>query len=208
MQEMTIDSATEHGPEPNDEMDPGAGDGGPIGDGDNGAGGTSGQVASDATSAAGEPQRVFLVVVDESDEMRSALRFACRRAQHTKGRVALLYVVEPVEFQHWIGVGRVMEEEARLEAERRMQTLAAEVFAQTGTMPTVHIREGQRTEQLVELLQEEPSISLLVLATAEEGNDPGPLVTFLINNIGRNRFRVPVTLVPGQLSEEEIDALS
>lgn len=154
------------------------------------------------------PQRVFLVVVDESEEMRNALRFACRRAQHTKGRVALLYVVEPVEFQHWIGVGRVMEEEARLEAERRMQTLAAEVFAQTGTMPAVHIREGQRADELVALLGEEPSISLLVLATAEEGKDPGPLVTYLMNNIGRNKFRVPVTLVPGQLNEAEIDALS
>lgn len=160
-----------------------------------------------ATEAAA-PQRVFLVVVDESEEMQNALRFACRRAQHTKGRVALLYVVEPVEFQHWIGVGRVMEEEARLDAERRMQTLAAEVFTQTGTMPTVHIREGQRAEQLIELLSEEPSISLLVLATAENGKDPGPLVTFLIKNIGQNKFRIPVTLVPGQLSEEEIDALS
>lgn len=159
------------------------------------------------TDSSGQ-QRVFLVVVDESEEMHNALRFACRRAQRTKGRVALLYVVEPVEFQHWIGVGRVMEEEARVEAERRMQTLAAEVFAQTGSMPAVHIREGQRAEQLVELLAEEPSISLLVLATAEEGKDPGPLVTYLINNIGRNEFRVPVTLVPGQLSEDEIDALS
>lgn len=159
-------------------------------------------------TAASEAPRVFLVVVDESEEMRNALRFACRRAQHTRGRVALLYVIEPVEFQHWIGVGRVMEEEARVEAERRMQTLAAEVFAQTGTMPTVHIREGQRADQLVQLLAEEPSISLLVLATAEEGKDPGPLVTYLINNIGRNKFRVPVTLVPGQLSEDEIDALS
>lgn len=169
-----------------------------------------GQPAPEATGAAeaAAPQRVFLVVVDETEEMRNALRFACRRAQHTRGRVALLFVVEPVEFQHWIGVGRVMEEEARLEAERRMQTLAAEVFAQTGTMPTVHIREGQRAEQLVELLNEEPGISLLVLATAEEGKDPGPLVTYLMNNISRNKFRVPVTLVPGQLSEDEIDALS
>ena len=211
MQDMTIDSAPDPSPDPADEGDSGAADGGPLASDEagNGPAGASGEQpgASDTPSAAAT-QRVFLVVVDESDEMRSALRFACRRAQHTKGRVALLYVVEPVEFQHWIGVGRVMEEEARLDAERRMQTLAADVFAQTGTMPTVHIREGQRTEQLVELLQEEPSISLLVLATAEEGNDPGPLVTFLINNIGRNRFRVPVTLVPGQLSEDEIDALS
>ena len=208
MQAMTIDSAID----PADEGDPGMADSVPFAGDDAGsgsAGASSDQAAgSTAPSSAVDAQRVFLVVVDESEEMRSALRFACRRAQHTKGRVALLYVVEPVEFQHWIGVGRVMEEEARLDAERRMQTLAADVFAQTGTMPAVHIREGQRTEQLVELLQEEPSISLLVLATAEEGNDPGPLVTFLINNIGRNRFRVPVTLVPGQLSEAEIDALS
>ena len=98
--------------------------------------------------------------------MRNALRYACRRAQHTSGRVALLHVIEPVEFQHWLGVGRVMEEEARAEAEQRMQTLAAEVFAQTGSMPVVHIREGQRAEQLVALLQEDPTISLLVLATA------------------------------------------
>lgn len=184
------------------------GDPQPVGaDGSNGA--PAADAAAEATEAPVEKgQRVFLVVVDESEEMHSALRFACRRAQHTRGRVALLYVIEPIEFQHWIGVGRVMEEEARLDAERKMQTLAAEVFGQTGTMPAVHIREGQRAEQLIELLDEEPSISLLVLATAEKGNDPGPLVTYLMKNIGQNKFRIPVTLVPGQLTEEEIDALS
>jgi nucleotide-binding universal stress UspA family protein len=151
--------------------------------------------------------RVFLVVVDETEEMRNALRYACRRAQHTSGREALLYVIEPAEFQHWLGVGRVMEEEARVEAEQRMQTLAAEVFAQTGRMPTVHIREGKRSDELVALLQEDPSISLLVMGTASGSSNPGPLVTFLMSNLGR-RIRIPVTLVPGELSVEEIDALT
>lgn len=153
------------------------------------------------------PPRVFLVVVDESEEMRNALRYACRRAQRTKGRVALLYVIEPVEFQHWLGVGRVMEEEAREEAEQRVQGLAAEVFAQTGTMPVIHIREGSRAEQLAALLQEDHSISLLVLGTARAGTNPGPLVTYLLSNLGR-RIRLPVTLVPGELTVEEIDALT
>jgi nucleotide-binding universal stress UspA family protein len=151
--------------------------------------------------------RVFLVVVDETEEMRNALRYACRRAQHTNGRVALLYVIEPAQFQHWLGVGRVMEEEARAEAEQRMQTLAGEVFSQTGRMPTVHIREGKRGDELVGLLQEDPTISLLVLGTAAGAGNPGPLVTFLMSNFGR-RVRVPVTLVPGELSTEEIDALT
>lgn len=151
--------------------------------------------------------RVFLVVVDESEEMRNALRYACRRAQHTNGRVALLHVVEPAGYQHWLGVGRVMEEEARLGAEQRVQSLAAEVFAQTGTMPIVHIREGQAADQLTQLLQEDPSISLLVLATARGTSNPGPLVSFLLNNFGR-KIRVPVILVPGELSPEEIDAVT
>src|SRR5262249_693291 len=128
------------------------------------------------------PERVFLVVVDESEEMRNALRFACMRAQHTQGRVALLYVIEPLEFQHWLGVGRMMEAEARAAAEQRMQSLAGEVFQLTGRMPVIHIREGKRSDELVGLLQEDHSISLLVLATARDGNNPGPLVTYLMSN--------------------------
>ena len=155
----------------------------------------------------GGEQRVFLVVVDETDEMRNALRYACRRAQRTNGRVALLYVIEPVEFQHWLGVGRVMEEEARAEAEQRVQSVAAEVFAQTGAVPTVHIREGSRAEQLVQLLREDQTISLLVLGTTSSASDPGPLVTYLLANLGRN-ILLPVTLVPGELTTGEIDALS
>jgi nucleotide-binding universal stress UspA family protein len=160
-----------------------------------------------AAAAGTIPPRVFLVVVDETEEMRNALRYASRRAQHTGGRVALLMVIEPAEFQHWLGVGRVMEEEARLEAEQRLQTLAAEVFAQTGRLPVLHIREGKRAEELVKLLQEDPTISLLVLATATGSNNPGPLVTFLLGHLGR-RVRIPVVLVPGELSVEEIEALS
>jgi len=64
--------------------------------------------------------RTFLVVVDDSDEMTKALRYACRRAQHTGGRVALLSVIEPAEFQHWMAVGDLMKEEARDEAESRV----------------------------------------------------------------------------------------
>jgi nucleotide-binding universal stress UspA family protein len=167
------------------------------------ADGTSSTAAEGASQ---RRERVFLVVVDESEEMRNALRFACRRAQHTGGRVALLYVIEPAEFQHWLGVGRVMEEEARAEAERRLQTLAAEVFARTGKMPILHIREGRREEEVLRLIEEDAAISLLVLATAPTASNPGPIVSHLMKNLGK--LRVPVTLVPGQLTDGEIDALT
>ena len=64
----------------------------------------------DGTPAA---DRIFLVVVDESEELGVALRFACRRAMATGGRVALFYVVEPADFGHWMAVEDLMEKERR-----------------------------------------------------------------------------------------------
>jgi nucleotide-binding universal stress UspA family protein len=152
-------------------------------------------------------ERTFLVVVDETEEMRNALHYACRRAEHTGGRVAMLYVVEPPEFQHWLGVERVMQDEARQEAEQTLQQLAAKVQALTGKLPTLHVREGRPREEVLALIGEDPTISILVLGTASGREDPGPLVTYLISRMG-DQLRVPVTLVPGHLSEAEIDALT
>ena len=77
-------------------------------------------------------ERMFLVVVDKTEEMRNALRFACRRAQHTDGRVGLLYYIEPADFQHWMGVEAKMREEKREEAEQILQKLASEVQSMSG----------------------------------------------------------------------------
>lgn len=151
--------------------------------------------------------RMFLVVVDDTEEMQNALHFACRRARNSGGRVAMLYVIEPAEFQHWLGVERVMQDEARDAAEQTLQTLAAKAQAMTGKMPALFIREGRRRDEVLALIDEEPSISIIVLGTASGRQDPGPLVTYLISRMG-DRMRVPLTLVPGQLSESDIDALT
>lgn len=162
-----------------------------------------------ATPGAAEPDKIrtFLVVVDESDEMRAALRFACKRARNTGGQVALLRVVEPPEFQHWAGVGRLMEQEAREQAEQLLQTLAAEVNRCSGHYPILFVRDGNRADELIKLIDEEPEISILVLAAGTGKEGPGPLVTALSGKLA-GRIRVPVTIVPGQLSDEEIDGLS
>ena len=160
-----------------------------------------------ATNRPDEPERVFLVVVDETEEMQNALHFACRRAINTGGRVAMLYVLEPPEFQHWLGVERVMQDEAREQAEQTLQGLAQNVQKLTGKMPVLHVREGRRRDEVLALIDEEPTISVLVLGTARGREDPGPLVTYLVGRMG-DQMRVPVTLVPGRLTEDQIDVLT
>jgi len=162
---------------------------------------------NEAGKAEDESGRIFLVVVDDSEEMRVALRFACRRARHTDGRVALLYVIEPTEFQHFMGVGDLLREEARQRAEQYVQTIAGKVKEISGRLPVVYLREGDRRDELLRLIQEEPSISILVLAASVQGSSPGPLISALTGKFV-SRLRIPVTVVPGTLSEQAIDAIS
>jgi nucleotide-binding universal stress UspA family protein len=158
-------------------------------------------------SSATDVGRIFLVVVDESEEMQVALHFAARRAMRTNGRVALLYVQQPTEFQHWMAVGDLMREEAREEAEGLMQRLSADVKEWSGTYPVVHMREGNVRDELEKLLDEETSISVLVLAASTESSGPGPLISYLIGK-GASRLHIPVTIVPGSLTDEEILAIT
>ena len=150
--------------------------------------------------------RVFLVVVDDSEEMRAALYFACERARKTKGRVALLRVIEPQEFQGFATIGNLMQQEARDEAEALLNRMAAKVNDLSGKLPELYVREGQPREELIRLINEDPQISILVLAADTGPRGPGPLVTALAGKfIGK--LRVPLTIVPGNLTDEQLGAI-
>lgn len=151
--------------------------------------------------------RVFLIVVDATAELRAALRFACNRAKKTDGRVALLYVLEPADFQQWMAVESLIQQERREEAERLLQDLSAQVNEIAGSMPMVYVREGERGEQIMKLIEEEPSISVLVLGAGSGAEGPGPLVSHLVGKMS-GKLRVPITVVPGRLNDEQIDALT
>mgnify|MGYP003575481055 CR=1 FL=1 len=152
-------------------------------------------------------ERVFLVVVDESPEMPNALRYACRRAKPSGGRVAMLYVMDPPEGQQWGAVVDLMREEARQQAEQVVARHADVAVSLTGQPPAIYIREGKSRDELIKLLGEDRSISVLVLGSASTGEGPGPLVTAFTGKLGR-QLRIPLTIVPGALSESEIDAIS
>ena len=166
-----------------------------------------GETADKTQAQRDTSDRVFLVVVDETEEMEVALRFACRRARHTGGRVALLYVIEPAEFQHWMAVEDLMREEARSEGEQLLQKLAARVNELVGSIPILYVREGKVREELFKLLDEEPRVSILVLGANPGSRGPGPLVSALTGKM-IGKLRVPVTVVPGNLADEEIDMIS
>ncbi len=155
-------------------------------------------------------QRKFLVIADDSPEFQAALRFACRRARSTGGHVALLRVIEPAVFEHWSGVREEIERQARAEAEAVLQKMAEFVVAETGLAPEFIIVHGENTRAaLRKVIAEDPAIKILVLAAAVGGRGPGPLVASIAKDgVKWGARKVPVTVVPGDLTDEEIADLA
>ena len=155
----------------------------------------------------GVHKRRFLVVVDSSKELNTALHFACRRALKTNGQVALFHALEPTNFRQLAKIEELMETEARSEAEQLLQRIAADARRQTGQMPIIYLREGNTIEQLIEVIKNEGEISVLVLGAGTGDDGPGPLVSELSNKL-TGQIKLPVTIVPGNLTNEQIDDLT
>lgn len=162
---------------------------------------------SESEPVSSAKRRKFLVIVDGTPESEVAIHFASLRASHTNGVVTLLAVIEPGEAsQQWLGVKTIMQEEARAEAEELLHRLAAHVNEYAGIMPELIIREGRRTEQVMQLIAEDKDIAILVLAAGTGKEGPGPLVSMVAS--ADKSFPIPVTVVPGSLTEEAIRSLA
>lgn len=149
--------------------------------------------------------RVYLVIIDETDEARVALRFASRRAARTAGSVQILALAPPQDFVAFGGVQATIEQEARDRAEMLAASAAGSLQSESGKMPSISVLQGEGEKVIREYLSQHPEVAALVLAAAAEGG-PGPLVAHFASVAGN--LRCPLFIVPGGLSDEDIDGLS
>ncbi|MEM7076172.1 MAG: universal stress protein [Pseudomonadota bacterium] len=150
--------------------------------------------------------RKFLVVLDDTRECLNAMRFAAMRAAHTQAGVSILAVIPPEEFNHWIGVGNIMREEARERITTHFEVYAKWMRDRPGVEPELVIREGEPVAEIMAQLQEDPDIGVLVLGASSDRSGPGPLVSQLSKNAGG--LPIPITIVPGELSKERLEAIT
>ena len=150
--------------------------------------------------------RLFLVVADDSKELHQALYYAARRAATAGGEIALFRCIEPIEGQLWGGVTEIMESEAEQSSKKLLSELSEYCEKLGAPKPRTFVRKGIAHEELFNLIDKEEAIRVLVLGVSTEHGNPGPLINYIINK-GSNQCRVPITIVPGNLTDEQIDAL-
>ena len=152
-------------------------------------------------------RRKYLVVIDDTEECDRAVYWAAKRAGRTKSQLVMLRVIDTGEQnQQWLGVAEIMKAEALEAANTAFDKYAGRAKDISEIEPDRVIREGVPLDEILNLIDEDTDIGILVLAagTAKEG--PGPLVSSLIKSAGS--FPIPLAIVPGHLSDEDIEASS
>lgn len=148
-----------------------------------------------------------LVIVDDTAEWDRAVYFASRWAIRAGGGVVMLRVIEPDEnTQEWLGVADIMRAEAEEDANAALDRASGRSNGIAAITPERVIREGDPLDQIGDVIDKDPDITMLVLAASTGPEGPGPLITAIARTAGR--FTIPVTIVPGNLTDDEIDALS
>lgn len=150
--------------------------------------------------------RTYLVVVDESPEAETALRFAARRAAKTAGTVRILALIPPAEFVQWGGVQATMEEEALQRAEALVTNAAGTLTEESGIRPSITVRQGDPVTVVRKTLEEMDDVAALVLGAAASG-PPGALVSHFTGS-DAGKMPCPIMIIPGGLDTDAIDRLS
>ena len=151
-----------------------------------------------------EYKRKFLVVIDETPECERALTFAAYRVKRTGGTVVLMSVIQKPEFIG-LGVEDVLRAEAVEEAERNLDARLARIKDIGDVRSESVIREGEGPEEIEKVIDQDRDIAIFVLAASTSADGPGPLVTHFANRA--NALPIPLTIVPGRMSDEEIIAI-
>lgn len=148
-----------------------------------------------------------LVIVDDSAEWDRAVYYASRWAIRVGGNVVMLRIIETKDQnQQWLGVAEVMRAEAEEEANAALDRAVGRANGIAAITPERVIREGNRAEQIVDVIDKDVDIAILVLAANAGPEGPGPIIAMMTKTVGS--FPIPVIIVPGDLSDEGIDALS
>ena len=148
-----------------------------------------------------------LVIVDDTAEWDRAVRYASRWAIRAGGGVVMLRVVETEDQnQQWLGVADIMRAEALEEANAALDRAAGRANGIAAITPERVVREGDPTEQMIDVIEKDADIAMLVLASNPGPEGPGPIISAMASAV--STFPIPIVIVPGDLSDLDIDALS
>lgn len=151
-------------------------------------------------------KKKFLVVIDDSMELKNAIHFAAQRAKNTNGALAMLYVVDHAINAQWSKVEHLIEQEETSEAKKICRNWSQLIKDKFDIDTEIILKLGNKKEEIIKLLRDDKNIRFLVLATSADGENPGPIIKSLLSSKMRD-LSIPIVLVPGSMEEKDINLI-
>tara|TARA_Y100001936_G_scaffold217394_1_gene229305 strand:- start:2185 stop:2652 length:468 start_codon:yes stop_codon:yes gene_type:complete len=146
----------------------------------------------------------FLAVFDGTDECKSAVRYAARRAKINGAELLIVATVDTAEFTYWLSVNNKMIDDIERESRDALRELSDEIKSYSDVSCDHIIEHGSKLDVVKNLINLDNSISLLILASNKKDKNPG----ILVETISGEGYSIPVVVIPGNLSNNDIDKLA
>lgn len=146
---------------------------------------------------------VYLLVADQSEEFQETLKVAGALASSHNAHIALLYALEPLDFQQWGNVEDRLRIEQRRLAEEMMLKISDALSDMGGQKPSFYIREGQPQDILMDIIERDSLIKALVLGAGSSSN---PLISHFSGK-GLSSLTVPLFIIPEKACDSAVNKI-
>jgi len=146
------------------------------------------------------------LVYASGKESQFAVNFACKKALRRGNTVEILHVIAPIDTQNLFGVIAKVNQERWQEAEDLVKSISDKAFEYSGIIPAIQIREGKIGEEIIAATLKDNAISMLVIGASQESRGM-ETINWLTAKLG-SRLLIPLMLVPGNLTDLQINELS
>ena len=152
--------------------------------------------------------RNYFIVIDQSQEMWTAVKFAIKRAKTTKSKLTTISFIDNVSD----GIMLTSSTESilnndQIENEKiKHKEVHDFILKKSKIKANTEIFKINEIDNFIEFLNKYSSNSTIILATSSDIGKPGPLIDKLIYE-KNNSLLCPLVVINGNLQDEEIEKI-
>ena len=153
-------------------------------------------------------QRNYFVVIDDSEEMWTAVKFATKRAKSTRSNLTTISFIENISDGMMLTTSteKILDKEQISSEKVKHKEVHDFIFEQSKIKAKTEIFKISEIDDFINFLNSYSSNSTIILATSKDIGKPGPLIDKLIYEKG-NSLHCPLVIINGNLEDKEIEKI-
>ena len=153
-------------------------------------------------------QRNYFVVIDDSEEMWTAVKFATKRAKTTKSNLTTISFIESISDGMMLtpSTEKILDKEQVISEKIKHKEVQEFIFKTSKIKAKSEIFKISEIDDFINFLNSYSSNSTIVLAASKDIGKPGPLIDKLIYEKG-NSLHCPLVIINGNLEDKEIEKI-